>query len=230
MKTEWSAPLGMNEYLRPTRLVDSNSKTVVETAFLLMGNAGTPKDAARHFFVFVRDEIKYGRISLYAKASDVIDLRIGNCTNKSTAFVALARAANIPARLHYLSIKREAVKPLIHPLMFPLISKVVDLNARTDIFLGGEWLTVETELDPELYRGLVKKKLLKPIDISWSGEQSTHWFDEGNVEDLGVFSCPEKIVDSFMYRQTNSIKRALYPIGCWLSNRYIESHRQVGRL
>ncbi len=229
MKTQWSAPRGMDEYLVPTRLVDSGSKIVNDTAARLAEKAETPTDAALQFFLFARDEIKYGRINLYSKASEVIELRLGNCTNKSTVFVALARAANIPARLHYLSIRKETVKALVHPLMFPLVPEVVDLNARTDIFLNGKWLTVETELDPELYRGLVKRGLLKPIDISWDGQQSTHWFDEGNVEDLGVFSCPEKSVDSFMYRQLNWFKRALYPATSWLSNRYIESHRQISR-
>lgn len=229
LTTPWGAPKGMDEYLKQTRMVDSESPVVTETAARLLEGAKTPTEAAQRFFLFVRDDIKYARINLYSKASEVIQLRLGNCTNKSVVFVALARAANIPARLHYLSIRKETVSVLIHPIIRPLIPDVVDLNARTDIFLDGTWLMVETELDPELYQGLVKKELIEPIDISWDGKHSTHWFDQGNVEDLDVYSCPEKVVDSFMYRQLNWPKRLTYPISAWLSNRYIESHRKVAR-
>jgi hypothetical protein len=229
IKTGWSTPQEMDEYLSPAGIVDTDSPVVLETTGRIIHGAETPKEAIRMIFHFVRDDIKYGRIDLYSKASDVIRRKMGNCTNKSVAMVAMLRAAGIPARLHYYSIKKEGVQSLLSPFALLFTPDVIPLNARTEVFLAGKWIILETELDPDLYRGLVRKNLMEPVDIDWDGEASTHAFDKYVVDDLGAYLSPEEPLDS-MYASFDWLKRMLMPFAWWSSNRWLERIRRAGRI
>lgn len=225
--TEWSAPDGLDEYLKPTAMVDSESPVVLERARELATGAHTPGEAIRSIFYFLRDEIRYGRKNLYFRASQVLEEGMGNCTNKSTVLVAMARALNIPARLHYYAIRKEGIKSVTHPLLYPLTPKVVALNCRADVYLDGSWVSLETELDPNLFKGLVKRGLMDPIEIDWDGQHDTTFLEPYTEKDLGVFVSAEPALDAF-FDSLPFWKRKLVPLFWWLSNREIEKSRRAG--
>jgi hypothetical protein len=88
------------KWLRPSALVDSDNPVLVEEAKRLTVNGGTAVEKARSIHEFVIGYLKfqpYGRHYL-TSASDTYQMGYGTCVNFSRLFVALSRAANIPAR------------------------------------------------------------------------------------------------------------------------------------
>lgn len=227
--TDWTILAGMERYVQPGNIIDSDSEIVKKTVKSLTYGVQTQKEAIRLIFHYVRDDIKYGRISLYTKASDVIRAGKGNCTNKSIVFAAMLRAINIPAQIHYLSIKKSAIIHIISPFMARFTPDVVPLNARVDVFLDGKWITLETEFDPELYRGLRRQNLIPPLDIHWDGENSMHMLNAYNVKDLGADVSPEKYLDE-VFQKLSPLKQLATPIAWSTSNNVLKKHRKKGRL
>ena len=71
----WQPPEGMDEYLEPTELCDSDNEEVKKKAQELTKDAANPKQAAIRIFHFVRDQIPFGTDRSDTRASDT--LRIG---------------------------------------------------------------------------------------------------------------------------------------------------------
>jgi hypothetical protein len=229
IKTDWTAPAKMDEYLMPAGIIDSNSPVVHEMTEIMIRGAKTPREAARLLFHFIRDDVHYMRIDLCSKASEVIKKRWGNCTNKSVTLVAMLRAANIPARVHYYTIKKEGVLSVISPFMVPLLPDVFELNAHADIFLDGKWINLETEFDPDLYRGCLRLGLIPPLKKDWDGESSMHLLGDYTIDDLGFAISPEERVKAF-YGKLGALKVSLLPLWYWLNNRTLSKRRRAGKL
>lgn len=221
-------PDGLDRYLKPTPLIDSESLLVRETAERITWGCDTTRDQVHRLHAYVTNDIRYGRIRLWSTASQVLRRKIGNCTNTSVALVAMCRALGIPSRMHYFRITRDGIKHLVAPVFVPFLDEVIPLNARADIYLDDHWVTLESELDSELYRGLVAKKLLEPIDLPWDGHSSTHWLDKHTRGEVGVFAGPEGVLAEFL-RNLNPAIRCLEPVVDWFSNRHLDKHRLAGR-
>jgi hypothetical protein len=90
----------IEEWLRPSALVDSDDPGLVEEANQLTVNGGTALEKARAIHEFVIGYLTfrpYGRHFL-SSASDTYNMGYGTCVNYARLFVALCRAANVPAR------------------------------------------------------------------------------------------------------------------------------------
>ncbi len=90
----------IEKWLRPSALVDSDNPVLVEEAQRLTLNGGTAVEKARSIHEFVIGYLTfkpYGRHYL-SSASDTYQMKYGTCVNYARLFVALSRAANVPAR------------------------------------------------------------------------------------------------------------------------------------
>jgi hypothetical protein len=90
----------IEKWLRPSTLVDSDNPVLVEEANRLTVESGTAAEKARKIHEFV---ISYLTFKPYGKhylssASDTYQMGYGTCVNFARLFVALSRAADIPAR------------------------------------------------------------------------------------------------------------------------------------
>jgi hypothetical protein len=88
------------KWLTPSTLVDSDNPVLVEEAKQLTANGGTASEKARSIHEFVIGYLTfkpYGRHFL-SSASDTYQMGYGTCVNFARLFVALSRAANVPAR------------------------------------------------------------------------------------------------------------------------------------
>ena len=112
----------MEQFLRPTPVLDSNHPEVVTLARTLAQGSDDVAEIARRSFEWVRDEIRHsGDFDLAAvtcSASDVLRERSGFCYAKSHLLAALLRANSIPAGLCYqrLSIDDEGTAFCLHGL------------------------------------------------------------------------------------------------------------------
>ena len=95
----------MNEFLKPSAVIDSTHPAIVAAATEIAGEAMDDEAVARRCFLWVRDEVRHSsdhRIStVTCTASEVLRHRVGFCYAKSHLLAALLRARGIPAALCY---------------------------------------------------------------------------------------------------------------------------------
>ncbi|MBA7642166.1 hypothetical protein ES703_49855 [subsurface metagenome] len=217
----WQVPRGMERHLRSTELIDLDSEVVRETTKEVIGDSTTPKEAAIRIFYFVRDEIKFALTPQLERASTVIERRTGYCVGKATALVAMLRVANIPARYHFASIKKEVMKGLMGKIGYRFTPKVIPAHTWVDIYLNSKWIGVEFSYDKELFEVMKEKKMgiyEKGIELEtdWDGEHDLLVPPEFLVEDLGVYESPEAAVKREM----------LWPLWQYLQNRGLKRIRE----
>jgi hypothetical protein len=90
----------IEKWLRSSTLIDSDNPVLVEKAKQLTVNGGTAVEKARRIHEFVIGYLTfkpYGKHYL-SSASDTYQMGYGTCVNFARLFVALSRAANVPAR------------------------------------------------------------------------------------------------------------------------------------
>ena len=113
----------MDEFLRPTAVIDSDAASVVALAAELAGDTTDEEIVARRCFLWVRDQVRHSsdhRIPIITcSASEVLEHRVGFCYAKSHLLAALLRARKIPAALCYqrLSLDERGSSFCLHGLV-----------------------------------------------------------------------------------------------------------------
>lgn len=210
----WQPPKGMEEYLKPTKLVDLNSEIVIETTKRVIKDAKTPREAAIKIFYFVRDEIKFIFVLPSQKASNVVKRRIGQCTAKTVLTVAMLRAAKIPARFHFTALRKESLKGLMSNLTYKIMPYVE--HVYPEVCLDNKWIKIEPLFDKELYDLMMEKKIslgapnLPKPSIDWDGHHDVLVTDSFLVEDFGVHASPEAELKSGIRRFIFTLRGVLW--------------------
>ncbi len=101
---------GMQDYLRPTAIIDWDHPNVLRKAKEIAGELRDPTCISRNCFEWVRDEILHSHDCrmdpVTLKASEVLEYGTGYCYAKSHLLAALLRANSIPAGLCYQRLSR----------------------------------------------------------------------------------------------------------------------------
>ena len=101
----------VDNYLRPTDIIDWKHPEVFQMARSLCAGAQNLEEKAKRCYHWVRDEIKHSydfRLSpVTCSASEVIAAKTGYCFAKSHLLAALLRANDIPAGLCYQRLSRD---------------------------------------------------------------------------------------------------------------------------
>lgn len=101
----------MQDYLRPTAIIDFDHPDVLKKAKELAEETEDLIEISRLCFEFVRDEIKhsydYHMNPVTLKASEVLEHGTGYCYAKSHLLAALLRANSIPAGICYQRLNRD---------------------------------------------------------------------------------------------------------------------------
>lgn len=221
LNTPWQAPEGMGKYLKGTDIVDLDSEIIRKTTKEVINDLRTPKEAAVSIFYFIRDEIKFALTPQLERASTVVERGTGYCVSKATAIVAMARVANIPARYHFASIKKEVTKGVMGSMGYRFMPKVMPGHTWVDLYLNDKWIGVEFTYDKKLLEvqkeknmGIYEKGIER--DVDWDGEHDLLIPPEFLVEDLGVYESPEAAVKRVL----------LWPLWQYLQNRNLGKIRE----
>ncbi|HOJ70385.1 MAG TPA: transglutaminase-like domain-containing protein [Syntrophorhabdaceae bacterium] len=146
----------MDIFLRPTHVIDSDNKTIIDTVEALTSSCKNNEEKAVKLFYFVRDQIHYSvyMLSTYLEdfiASTVLARKKGYCVQKAVLLAALARAAHIPSRLAFARIKN-------HKIPKELIAQtginVFPSHGYTQLFLNNRWVSVTPAFDKGLCRDI----------------------------------------------------------------------------
>ncbi len=155
-------------YLNPTDTIDSESETIVRTAGQLTAGCSTDSEKAVKLFYFVRDSIPYNvyMISMFREdfvASTVLERGKGYCVQKAVLLAALGRAARIPTRLAFASIRNHRI-----PARFveKLGTNVFPRHGYNQFLLDGRWVSVAATFD----RVLCEKNGLRTVEFDGVNE------------------------------------------------------------
>jgi hypothetical protein len=110
-------------------------------------------------FYFVRDEVLFDFVGEnYMSADEVLATGRGSCMNKAALFVKMAKESGIPARFHFMSVSKEALRDLLHPLAYRFWPDSFT-HTFPEVKLKGKWMSMEATFDKELHEILLKKNL-----------------------------------------------------------------------
>lgn len=142
----------MEIYLSSTYFIDSNSHIVRQTASNIVKETKNQKEKAIKLFYWTRDEIKYDAYSLSSmrrryKASKIIQEGKGWCVQKAVLLTALARAVDLPARLHFADIRNHQTPDKLKEIMGTDLFKY---HGFTDFYLNNKWVKATPAFNKEL--------------------------------------------------------------------------------
>ena len=137
-----------SDWIGGTRYIDKDHLCVQTAALDLSSGQQSDRNKVLAIFQFVRDQVKFGFTRGFwdNKASDVLASRIGYCNTKSTLFVALLRAINIPARQVFVDIDAD----ILHGLLDPG-TPYVD-HSYVEVYIDGIWVATDSYIvDADLF-------------------------------------------------------------------------------
>lgn len=132
-----------------TRLVDSAAPAIRRLAASLTQGQSDPAARVGAVFDHVSRRIRFGFATGFwdMSASAVLAAGVGYCNTKSTLFVALLRAAGVPARQRFMDIDAGVLAGIIDPG-----TRLVD-HSTTEVWLDGRWIETDAYIvDPPLLR------------------------------------------------------------------------------
>jgi len=177
-------------------------------------------------YTFVKDEIHFGyNKSDDIPASSVLNDGYGQCNTKSTLFMALLRATNIPCRFHGFTINNALQLGAIPSYIFRLAPRYI-IHSWVEVFYQERWVSLEGFIiDAQMLTavqtkfknikgefcgyGIATKNLLAP-PVDWEG-QDTYIQKEGIHDDFGVYDNP----DQFYFehgKNLSGIKKILFSL------------------
>jgi len=118
-------------WLAPAPLIQSDDARLQAQARLIIGREQDPARAARSIAAWVRAHVERRSTAAVPSAVQVLEARVGDCNEHAVLFVALARAAGLPAR---------TVAGLV-----PVDGRFY-YHAWAEVYLG-DWVAVDPMLD-----------------------------------------------------------------------------------
>ena len=140
-------------YLAPTRLIDSTHAAVIEQARRLTAGCTSDRERLERIYYFVRD-MPYDILAAFrdlaagrGRASDVLQAGRAFCMGKASSFVALCRAAGIPARVGFQQL-RCPDKPFMSEEVRRLWGdRSLPRHSLGEAYLDGRWLKLDATID-----------------------------------------------------------------------------------
>ena len=240
--TSYSDNSGGNKVNSDQKLADYNNPSVQDIAERLTSDAITVREKLNRLFHYVRDDIKFAfpQEGDLVKASTTIRLGNGQCNTKSTLFLALCKAAEIPARIHFSLIKKEIQRGLFTGLGYKLMPPLLS-HSWIEVDVNGKWRRIDSYINDEIFYQAAKSELQ---ERSWdtgysvscpSGECSCEFnLDQeafvqmgAVVVDHGIWDDPSDYYATDQYQnRLNIMKSIFYRLMIWRVNGRVESMRR----
>jgi transglutaminase-like putative cysteine protease len=223
----WQSPEGIDEYLKPTPLCDSDDEEIKKKARELIKGVTAPKEAALNIFYFVRDEIKYALDFVDVRASHTLKTRLGTCEHKSKLQIALLRAGGIPARYRRAATRKELLRGIFSGIIYRGIPEVPDTHVWCECYLSGKWVSCDALLDKVLFEGMVRRRFPAASQIptiDWDGQNNLILTKPWVVEDFGAFASLDDLWIEVAKKE--AAPRILQRIAMSLSNRHTDNLRR----
>ncbi|MHA1377926.1 MAG: transglutaminase-like domain-containing protein [Candidatus Helarchaeota archaeon] len=130
----------ITKYLKATYGCESDSPEILNKLKDIVSGETDKTEIAKELFLWVRDNVRYELIEIIG-AKNLLKRKSGACVDKSSLYIALCRAAGIPAR--YLIVTAQLIT-----------NKAIELSeinhCSTEIYLNDKWKIVDPTFDPSL--------------------------------------------------------------------------------
>ncbi len=136
-------------YLKPTATIDCDNQLIREKTWNLTKGINDTAAKAKVLFYWVRDEIEYNpfvplEIFESYRASETVKRGEGFCVEKAAVLAAFARAAGIPARLHFADIRNHLVSSRLLEVMG---TNLFSYHGYTELHIGEKWVKATPAFD-----------------------------------------------------------------------------------
>jgi len=143
----------LTPYLAPTPVIDSDHPDVIARARELTRDCASEREKLARIYAFVR-EMPYDILAAFRdlaegrrRASDVLRAGHAFCMGKASTFVALCRAAGIPARVGFQQLDCPD-KPFMSEEVRRLWGdRTLPWHSLGEARLGGRWLKLDATID-----------------------------------------------------------------------------------
>jgi transglutaminase-like putative cysteine protease len=198
-------------FLSAAEYIDSDHESVRAKAGEIAGAALDSAERARRLYGFVRDGIRYDPYIDYTdretyRASSVLAKGQAYCVGKASLYVALCRAAGIPARLGLADVKNHLATPR---LLEAVGTDVFAYHGYVEIMPADRWV----KATPTFNVSLCRKLGVPPLEFDGESDALLQPFDSGGREFMSYivqhgtfFDVPAKFLIGEMAR--------LYPKLC----------------
>ncbi|WP_299215353.1 transglutaminase family protein [uncultured Aquimarina sp.] len=225
----------------PNNLADYKHPIVRSKALELTNNQTSIREKVAAIFHYVRDDIKFAfpKEGDFVKASKTIEYGYGQCNTKGTLFIALCKAIDIEARIHFSLIKKDIQKGLFSGIAFWLMPKYIS-HSWAEVKIDEKWVKIDSYINDKQFYEVGKKKLKeKNWDIGYSvacsKNESSINLDLDNekfvqmdavIGDHGVYDEPIVYYKSSKYKnRPNVLKNFFYRLWVGRINKKVEKLR-----
>lgn len=192
------------EYLRSTAYIDAEHPRVVETARRITEGATTEIERLGRIYHHVRD-LPYDILASFrylaqgqTAASDVLEHGVAFCMGKASSFVALSRAAGIPARVAFQALdapKMEFLSPEVRVLWGGPVGRPLPWHSLGEAFINGRWVKLDATIDAP-----TATKLGKPYTVAFDGRTDIPTVEGPVLRENGSYTdYPAEVADWYLH-------------------------------
>lgn len=232
----------MDRYLRETPILDYGSAPI-QALIHERGWSELPEfERARAIYYFVRDKILFGyNADDGIPASRVLADGFGQCNTKGTLFMALLRSCGIPCRVHGFLIDKKLQKGAMTGIVYYSAPQEI-LHSWVEVLLDGRWYELEGFILDKGYLGNLQaahpectgafcgygvavKDFQHPV-VDFD-RNDTYIQSEGITRDLGIYDCPDDLLQEHSQAMSAPKAFAYCHIGRHLMNQNIKIIRNA---
>ena len=165
----------MQEFLSPSRFIDSDARDVVAFARSESGDAASEMDRVLRLYRSVRDAVLYDPYVDLAdpanyRASGVLEAGRGFCIGKAALLAACARAIGVPARVGYADVRNHLTSPRLYER---IKTDLFTWHSYAELHLEDRWV----KATPAFNQSLCERLELQPLEFDGRTDSLLHPFD-----------------------------------------------------
>lgn len=181
----------MKEYLNSTQWI--NADAVGEKTDEIIAELSSPQEKAAALFIFVRDNITYTPYVDYRqkelyRADRILATESTYCVPKAILLATMARAAGIPSRLRFATIRNHRMP---RRLKEALGSDEIHGHGFTELFINERWLTATPAFD----KAMSIEQGFTLVEFDGTEDARFHPFDTCGTPHIDYLSYSEPFAD-----------------------------------
>src|ERR1700729_2916724 len=181
-----------DSYLESTEYLDADHPLVTALAEKLTHSAESDVERIRAIYLYVRD-LRYDILESFhylaagqRSASAVLEHGVAFCMGKASSFVALSRAAGVPARVAFQTLdspEKEFLSPEIRALWGGKRGRSLPWHSLGEAFLNGRWIKLDATIDAS-----TAARLGKPYTPEFDGITDIHTVEGPILRENGSYA------------------------------------------
>ncbi|OSC38985.1 transglutaminase-like domain-containing protein [Mycobacterium decipiens] len=203
----------IDQFLAPTEYLDADHPLICEKAAALVRGCGSDIERVGRIYLYVRD-LPYDVLASFRylargqhRASDVIDHGVAFCMGKASSFVALCRAAGVPARIAFQTLQsteKEFLSPQVRALWGAKPVRPFPWHSLGEAYLGRRWVKLDATIDAP-----TAARLGRPYRQEFDGITPIPTVEGNILRENGSFADYPTAVAQWYERIARSVLKAL---------------------